>query len=297
VTGFFSKILFLVNRKKERTLDQASSSAQQVSVTSCDVQIAVYDSIYNPPHVLYITSHDFHDLTHTLANETYAFASSKGGQIPYVSIKEIIENLIHAGFKDVVISIFPDGNTIRIADRGPGIPDKQKVFLPGFSTSTTETRKYIKGVGSGLSVAREALNYFAGQLCIEDNIDTGSVITLHIPKYNSDSVSDFHELENKPPCFNTPPLLQTQKQPPFQKDLDYIKLNLTSRQKKIMLFIAEINETGPSNIAKELNMSLSTAYRELVYLEELHLVAGLHSGKRQLTKYGLSYITYFFKQQ
>lgn len=296
MAGFFSRFLINLKRNHENNAMQATATPQD-PLLLLYVQIAIYDSIYNPPRVLYITSHDYTDLTHTLTNETFAFASAKGGQIPYVSIKEVIDNLIHADFKDVVITILADGNTIRIADRGSGIKDKQKVFFPGFSTATADMKKYIKGVGSGLTIAREALGYFAGQILIEDNLETGSVITLHIPTANSLSNQVLPECQNtylSPVSYPLHQTLSPTADPPY---LDPKKLNdiLSTRQKKILLLIAEINETGPSSIAKELNMSLSTAYRELVYLEELTLVAGLNSGKRKLTDYGLSYISSIFE--
>jgi hypothetical protein len=294
MVSFFSHFLAPFRKKEDPESLSQPAATPVPAIPSFYVQLAVYDSTYNPPRVLYISSDDFSDLTHNLANEAFSFAASKGGEIPYVAVKEIMENLIHAQFKDVVITILSDGNTIRIADRGPGITDKEKVFLPGFSTATVDMKRYIKGVGSGLTIAREAIAYFGGEICIEDNLGSGCVITLVVPTAAKSSSSFppaeiIKEVAEYPPVLIPTVISNT--------DLHHKSLNerLTSRQKKILLLIAEINETGPSSIAKELDMSLSTAYRELVYLEELKLVVSLNSGKRKLSKSGLAYIGFIFE--
>ena len=56
--------------------------------------------------------------------------------------------------------------------------DKIRVFIPGFTTATQETRKLIKGVGSGLPIVNESLKLMGGSITIEDNLKQGSVITL-----------------------------------------------------------------------------------------------------------------------
>ena len=63
--------------------------------------------------------------------------------MPYTVINELIENLIHAFFRDVVVTILDGGRVIRISDHGPGIPDKDRAFLPGFTTATADQRRFI----------------------------------------------------------------------------------------------------------------------------------------------------------
>ena len=57
--------------------------------------------------------------------------------MPYSVIQELIENLLHAYFRDVVITILDNGQTIRISDHGPGVDDKDRAFQPGFTTATS----------------------------------------------------------------------------------------------------------------------------------------------------------------
>jgi len=122
-----------------------------------EVRLAIYDSPLAAPRVINLRGQEFHQFVGDLAARTYNHSRERGGRIPYVVIREIVENLIHAYFEGAVISIFDDGNTIRIADQGPGIADRQKALLPGFSTATAQMRRFIKGVGSGLPVAKEQL--------------------------------------------------------------------------------------------------------------------------------------------
>src|SRR5207249_6348332 len=91
-----------------------------------EVRLAVYDSPLAAPRVVSLRGREFHAFVGELAARTYNFGRERGGRIPYIVIREILENLIHAYFQGAVISILDDGNTIRISDQGPGIPDKEK---------------------------------------------------------------------------------------------------------------------------------------------------------------------------
>ena len=111
-----------------------------------------------------------------LASTIYTQAQQAGGSIPYTAIREVSENFIHAQFKEIVVSIFDKGNTIRFTDQGPGIPQKEKAQMPGFSSATSDMKRYIRGVGSGLPLVKEYLSFSHGRITIEDNIKCGSVV-------------------------------------------------------------------------------------------------------------------------
>ena len=145
-----------------------------------EVRLAVYDSPLAAPRVVSLRGREFHEFVGDLAARTYNFGRERGGRIPYIVIREIIENLIHAYFQGAVISILDDGNTIRISDQGPGVPDKEKALQPGFTTATPQMRRLIKGVGSGLPVAREQLAFLGGAIAIDDNLTRGTVVTLTV---------------------------------------------------------------------------------------------------------------------
>lgn len=245
-----------------------------------EVRLAVYDSLYAPPQVHTLSAEDFHALVGELAARTYSVSRERGGRIPYVVIREIVENLIHAFFKDAVITILDDGNTIRISDQGPGIRDKERAMLPGFTTATGEMREYIKGVGSGLPVAREQLAFLGGAITIEDNLETGTVVTMTLRAGPRPA---------PPPAPPHPAAEEPEHDATRRGDL-------SSRQKKVLLLIAEMGSAGPSTIARELGISHSTAYRELTVLETLGYVDGRSGGRRTLTEDGIKYLGQVFKR-
>lgn len=254
--------------------DETPSEAQ-----APEVRVAIYDSPLAPPQVISLSSDDFNQLIGELSARTHGYARERGGRIPFVVIKEILENLIHAYFKDAVVTIMDDGNTIRISDQGPGIRDKERAFEPGFTTATREMRRLIKGVGSGLPVAREQLAFLGGMITIEDNLKSGTVVTLRV---------------GAPPAVTPPAPVPDQ---PTADQAAAAAVRLTDREKKILLLIAEIGAAGPSTIAKELGMSQSTAFRELQSLQRLRLltVGTADPGKRTLTEEGIAFLGSVFK--
>ncbi len=183
--SFLQKIL-----EEKDTQPQTMALAADEDENGPTVRVAIYDSLTSAPRVIDLSSNDYEELIGLIAAKTYQFSHEKGGSIPFTVIKEVAENLVHAYFNEAVITILDNGNTIRISDRGPGIQNKEKAFLPGFSTATATIKKLIKGVGSGLPVVKETLSCSGGKIKVEDNLRQGTVITLSIPK---DAVPDAQE--------------------------------------------------------------------------------------------------------
>lgn len=380
---------------------QDAPSADRISYS---IRIAAYDTPSSIPRVMEVSNSDITVLISEASDVAYSLSHEKGGRIPYVVIKEIVENLIHADFTDAVITISPTGDTIRVSDHGPGIADKTRCFLPGFTTANARLRRYIKGVGSGLAIASESMALMGGQVTVEDNLSGGSVVTLefgHSPgwfqpaKANTSGdigntnapfgekpqnslegtkmeYSDSTQPVRSQAPKNTSPATVPEKRTPFpdspegtllgpgsltpkgsaasdaalpsvappaqtgthlrlsdtcalpaeehhpaaernQEDvtsqgqssetdhqarsarLKDIDESLSSRQKKVFMLIAEVGDLGPSTVTKELDISLSTAYRDLVVLEERGLVQATDGGKRKLTELGIEYLSYLFR--
>lgn len=239
------------------------------------VRLAIYDSPLSSPRVIELSSSNYLEFIHLLAAKTYEASQSKGGKLPYIIIKELVENLIHAYFQDAIITVLDDGNTIRISDRGPGIKNKEKAFLPGFSTANAQVKEYIKGVGSGLPIVKETLSYIGGIITIEDNLSQGTVITLSLGPNSSGDPGTEQKEESR------------RKRKPLP--------SLTDRQKRVLLLITELSIAGPSIVAKELNISLSTAHRDMAYLEKIDLLRCDENGKRSLTEEGLVQVDLILK--
>jgi DNA-binding transcriptional ArsR family regulator len=165
-----------------------------------------------------------------------------------------------------VVTILDGGNTVRFADQGPGIPDKDKAFLPGFSTADAEMKRYIKGVGSGLPIVREWLGFAGGAVEVEDNLRGGAVVTLKVePRAEELAASGSAHGSPAPP-------------------------RLSNRHKQVLSIVMELGHAGPSAVARELSVALSTAYRDLAFLEEAGLIVADESGKRALTESGVAFL-------
>lgn len=244
-----------------RRIVEEDQSPDRTSDAETEVRLAVYDSPLAAPRVVSLTAEDFDSFIGELTTQTYNHSRERGGRIPFVVIREVVENLIHGYFRNAVITVLDNGNTIRISDQGPGIRDKDKAIQPGFTTATQEMRRHIRGVGSGLPVAKEQLAFLGGTLLLEDNLDRGTVVTLALAR------------ELSPSGDGGSPKLR--------------RLELSPRQKKVLLLIGELGATGPSTIAQELKCSQSTAYRELQALQDLGLVQDKGTGKRTLTEAGV----------
>lgn len=189
----------------------------------------------------------------------------EGGCVPEEALEEILANLLHAGFAGAVITITDGGNTVRVTDQGPGIRDKERALRPGFTAAGPLVRGHIRGVGSGLPLARAALARLGGELVIEDNLDGGTVVTLSVPRLTSLPVAAV----------------------PME---ELVNLGLTDRQLQALLLIVELGPVGPTRLAKELGVSPSTAYREIVPLDTARLVSTDRGGRRTVTEAGIAYL-------
>ena len=191
-----------------------------------------------------------------------------GGKVPEDAVREVVENLIHAGYRGVVISILEDGNVVRVSDKGPGVENKQRAMEFGFSGAAPEALEQIRGIGAGLGIARTAVERAGGMVTIEDNLGGGTVTTISV----SEGQPTAHEPERKPPARRYPDGVP--------------RMNISERQQKVLLTVLECGEVGPSTVADRLEISVSTAYRDLSVLEEHGLVMADDSGKRLISPLG-----------
>lgn len=260
------------------------------NIMDIPVRIAVYDNMRSIPRIIDLNFNDINNFINETSEKTYNLSHEIGGSIPYTLIKEIIENLIHADFKEVVITVLDRGNHIIVTDQGPGIEDKEKAFLPGYTTATSKMKEYIRGVGSGFPIIKETITFSGGSIDVKDNIKRGTVISLKLGlTKDGEKVHD----PGSEPAAVPPSGIESEK----KTQIDILdKFNgklLSDRQKKILFVILELEEAGPSKISKELGFSLSTSYRELIYLEKNKLLTSSSSGKRRLSKKGIKYLEYY----
>ena len=194
------------------------------------------------------------------------------GGVPEEAIRELVENLVHAGYRGVVISVLDNGNTVRVSDKGPGVEHKSRAMEFGFSGATPEALRDIRGVGAGLGIARAAAERAGGSVLLEDNIGGGTVATVTVS-------GDEAKLGERPAAGEAPA--------PQRRYPDVVpSMNISERQQKVLITVLECGEVGPSTVAERLEISVSTAYRDLSVLEGHGLVVAEESGKRCISPLG-----------
>ena len=145
-------------------------------------RVALYDDLKSAPRITKVSPAPTDEFIEHLTTTVYEQSKLAGGKIPYTLIREVSENFIHAQFREIVVSILDDGNTVRFADQGPGIQEKEKAQQPGFSSAIEPMKDYIRGVGSGFPIVRDYLDERDGSIVIEDNLTSGAVVTISLVK-------------------------------------------------------------------------------------------------------------------
>lgn len=254
------------------------------SYVSTAARIALYDDLLSSPQVIEIPPAETTDFIGKLSAEIYERAKGMGGNIPFSVIKQVTENFIHADFREIVVSILNGGNTIRFADQGPGINDKQRAQLPGFSSATNEMKKYIDGVGSGLPIVREYLDIKNGVLTLDDNLNGGSVVTLSLNNSSFSYLEQINTSQNSN-ISNNPVSAQT-------TAVSMVASSVSTRGKQILELFRSDNTLGVQDISTMTGIPLSSTHSELRKLEESGLIEKIGK-KRILTEVGKEVVKVF----
>jgi DNA-binding transcriptional ArsR family regulator len=248
--------------------------AQRTRMGKEQAEISARVAVYPPesdPEITEIAAADPHSATAKFTRTVMGKVRELGGDVPQEAVREVVENLIHADYKGVVISVLEGGDVVRVSDRGPGIQNKDRAVEFGFSGASAEVLEEIRGVGAGLGMARSAAEKAGGALTVEDNIGGGTVATI--------SVGDANRAAPEPDAVEA--------RPAARRYPDGVpRMNISERQQKVLITVLECGEVGPSTVAERLEISVSTAYRDLSVLEEHGLVQAHESGKRLITPLG-----------
>jgi DNA-binding transcriptional ArsR family regulator len=106
---------------------------------------------------------------------------------------------------------------------------------------------------------------------LEDNIGGGTVATISVPGDKEASGGR----------------VRGAKAPVQRRYPDGVpRMNISERQQKVLITVLECGEVGPSTVADRLEISVSTAYRDLSVLEEHGLLIADESGKRFVSPLG-----------
>lgn len=158
-------------------VDAVENVPNQVSYT---IRISVYDDMLSTPRVIVVEQSDVRTYLEDVTNTVYRTMKEQGGKLSLMIIRELVENFIHAQFSEPVISILDNGNTIRFADQGPGIGDKERAFEFGVTSADREKKRYIRGTGAGLPMVQQYVENAGGAIAVEDNLGAGTVVTVSV---------------------------------------------------------------------------------------------------------------------
>jgi anti-sigma regulatory factor (Ser/Thr protein kinase) len=221
-------------------------------------RIAVYLEPSEPPTVAEIAEED----PGTLIERIFE-AVARWTRLPVIAVREVIENLVHADFRDALVSVLSGGHIIRVSDSGPGIGDAERALQPGFTTAGPQERLVIRGVGSGLPLAASVMDAEGGTIEFAENLGGGTVVTLATP---APIIPDDSELSVMP----------------------------RADDRLIMALLLELGPSTPERLAGELSWTIGRCGRELVVLEGRGLVDRDLDGRRSLTPSGSRLLSSLF---
>jgi hypothetical protein len=217
--------------------------------------VAVWTGPAEPPLVELLEHEDPAVLVEAACEAVYDRSA-----LPAPAVREVVENLVHAGFRDAVVSVLDGGATVRVADHGPGIEDPARALQPGVGAACAEARAVVRGVGGGLPLAQALITAAGGGLEIAPNLGGGVVVTLSAPA--------------APPAVAEPVCSEA--------------------AREILALLLEVGAADAARLAGELGRPRSECGRELALLGHRGLVAREPGGARRLTEAGASLVATLF---
>lgn len=277
-------------------------------------RLAVYDDPAATPQVIEIAPQPVDSYMNAITQEVIGVLRGFHSSIPFMVVRECVENLIHASFKNPTVSIMYEGKLVRFSDQGPGISHKEAALEFGTTTATNEMRKYIRGVGSGLPVAHQYMLDRGGSLVIEDNLERGCVITISLAEDQANTnqkTANHHSLprtasqnqgtqivgeeENfSSPSFKKPLYKKTEPKNYEEEVKSSSPTLMLDEKEKMALFLCLSREKiGPTDLMQLFGHSLSTWSRTLQYLVGLGLMnKPAHQQKYRLSPMGKEFATH-----
>ena len=269
--------------------DEKSFSPENALTVRYAARIAVYDDKAAAPRVVLVEPKDVRAYLDEIAATVNQLAHEQGGQIPFMVMREIVENFIHAHFVAPTISIMDNGNTIRFSDQGPGIKEKNRALEFGTSSATEEMKSFIRGVGFGLPYAQQYMVEKGGSLTLEDNISGGTIVTLSTRRSKDAHIQTLptqEEAEDSLSITQEPAAYQSITLPVSEKLAPQLpNLVLTDRAKLVLQYLSEHEWVGATELTTTFGLSTPTWSRELKSLVNIGII-GKVGQKYKLTKIG-----------
>ena len=268
--------------------DEKNTGSDNSLTVRYAARIAVYDDKAAAPRVVLVEPKDVRSYLDEIAATVNQLAHEQGGKIPFMVMREIVENFIHARFVAPTISIMDNGNTIRFSDQGPGIKEKNRALEFGTSSATEEMKSFIRGVGFGLPYAQQYMVEKGGSLTLEDNISGGTIVTLSTRRSKDAHIQTLPTQED---AEETPVNQEKQSIPrashtvPQQPVTQLPNLVLTDRAKLVLQYLSEHEWVGATELTSAYGLSTPTWSRELKSLVNIGII-GKIGQKYKLTTIG-----------
>lgn len=275
--------------------DQTSrgDAAKQPLEVRHPARIAVYDDASAAPRVVVVEPGEVRSYLEEITATVSRLAREQGGAIPFMVIREIVENFIHAYFQAPTITILDDGNTIRFSDQGPGIKEKSLALEYGTSSATEEMKHYIRGVGSGLPYVQQYMADKGGSLEVEDNISGGTVVTISThPRQQARAISGADQRDAEKDLAPQVAPQFAQAAGPWSSRPQAVsapQLALDDRGEQVMSYLSEHESCGPTDLVRSFGASGATWSRTLSALAAQGLV--MKDGQKyRLTGIGRTFV-------
>ncbi len=284
----------IANTNEKRRAKSASATGHTSLQPACSCRIALYDDPTSSPQVIEVSPQETKVYLDEVTQKTISALREFNSEIPFMVVRECVENLIHAHFQTPTISILNKGKMIRFSDQGPGIQKKEEALEFGTTTATEEMKAYIRGVGSGLPIASQYMQDKGGYLSIEDNLNAGCVITLGFsektPSENTEAPTKTQQTTHD----NIEESIQPKTYQNTQNEYDTNSYQLHEKEKQAILLCMTREKIGPTDLANLFGHSLSTWTRTLQYLvDEGLLKKPSHQQKYFLTTLGKKYAIHY----
>ncbi len=166
--------------RRAEPVENDGESTEALEKPTYTTRISVYDDMFSTPRVIVVEQSDVRTYLEDVTNTVHRTMKEQGGHLSLMIIRELVENFIHAQFSEPVISILDDGDTIRFADQGPGINDKERAFEFGVTSADRSKKRYIRGTGAGLPMVQQYVEAAGGAISVEDNLGAGTVVTVSV---------------------------------------------------------------------------------------------------------------------
>jgi hypothetical protein len=238
-------------------LTSAAPAVRALPEPAVRARLAVYGAPGEPPAVEELAEADPAVLVERLCD-----AVADRSPLPAPAVREVVENLVHAGFRDALVSVLDGGAVVRVSDHGPGIPDPARALAPGFSGAGPVEREVVRGVGCGLPLARDLMVSAGGRLEVAENLGGGAAVTLWAPPPPAPAAA------GEPAC--------------------------SGAAREMLALLLEVGAATPETLARELGRSRAECGRELALLQHRALVAREPGGARRLTDAGAALVATLF---